>query len=91
MDEFTKEEIERINTLYGTDFKDITPDDAMLIGRFEAWKAINDAEFKTRCDAIQVENEVKLQHSQEQHDVAMQTLEALRDAALARLESAQNG
>ena len=30
MDEFTKEEIDRINLLYGTDFKDVTPEDVKL-------------------------------------------------------------
>ena len=41
--DFTNAEKERINQLYGTDFENITPEDALLIGRWEAWKATQES------------------------------------------------
>lgn len=90
MDEFTKAEIERINQLYGTDFKDITPDDAMLIGRVEAYKAMQDAEYKARIKAIEEEAELRRNQSIEEHKQAMANLETLAKAAHARLKAVED-
>ena len=91
MNEFTKAEIERINQLYGNDFKDITPDDAMLIGRFEANKALQENEYQEKIKAIQTESETKLQHMKEEHEAAMSNLEFLHAKAVSRLERVENG
>ena len=91
MEEFTKAEIERINTLYGTDFEGIQPADAMLIARFERNKALNEAEFITKCEAIQAESAAKIAQSEEQHKQAMSNLELLEKAALEKLKAVKNG
>ena len=91
MYEFTKAEIERINQLYGTDFKDITPDDAMLIGRFEANKALQKDEHRAKLEAIQAESENRMRICEEEHKQAMGNLKALQAKALARLERVENG
>lgn len=91
MDEFTKTEIERINQLYGTDFKDITPDDALLIARFERVKALQDAEFSARIEAMQAESEQKMNQAQELHSIAVTNLQELQEKALERLERVNNG
>lgn len=90
MDEFTKAEIERINQLYGTDFKDITPDDAMLIGRVEAYKAMQDAEYKARIKAIEEEAELRRQQSIEEHEQAMANLETLAKVSRERLKAVED-
>ena len=90
MDEFTKAEIERINQLYGTDFKDITPDDAMLIGRVEAYKAMQDAEYKARIKTIEEEAELRREQSIEEHKQAMANLETLAKAARERLKAVED-
>lgn len=82
--DFTQAEKERINQLYGTDFQDITPDDALLIGRWEAWKAVNESEHQAKLDAIKAESEQKLEQSQAQYELAMQNLEELHTLALER-------
>lgn len=90
MDEFTKAEIERINQLYGTDFKDITPDDAMLIGRVEAYKATQEGEYKARIKAIEEESELRRKQSEEVHAQAMENLETLAKAARERLKAVED-
>lgn len=86
MDEFTNEEKQRIDYLYGNDFKDITPNDALLIARFEVCKAKQDEEHKAIIAAIQAETEMKLANAKIEHERAMNNLETLKDEALKRLE-----
>lgn len=91
MYEFTKAEIERINQLYGNDFQDITPDDALLIGRFEANKALSDGEYQAHIKAINSESELRCSQMMEQHEKAMANLNTLHDEAVKRLERVENG
>ena len=91
MDELTKAEIDRINKLYGNDFKDITPDDALLIAKFERMKAQQEGEYLARIEAINKENEQNIKQSKAEHEKAMQNLEELQAKALARLERVENG
>ena len=84
--EFTNAEQERINQLYGNDFKDITPDDAQLIARWESWKATQDLEYRAKTDALKAETQAKMEESKRIADKAMADLEELKLAALARLE-----
>lgn len=91
LEDFTQEEKQRINILYGTDFEGITPADAQLIARFEAAKAREDEEMQAKTAAIQAECELKLQNAQEEHAQAMSNLAELQARALARLERFDNG
>lgn len=84
--EFTNEEKERINQLYGNDFKDITPDDASLIGRWEAWKAVQENEHRAKIAQYEAEANAKMENSKRIADKAMEDLETLKNVALARLE-----
>ena len=92
--DFTNEEKERINYLYGNDFKDITPEDAQLIGRWEAWKATEDARYKAELKALQDEADLKMENATALYKQARNNLTELRDKALARfdkLEGALDG
>lgn len=91
MDEFTKAEIERINQLYGSDFKDITPDDATLIARWETQKALKSAEFKAREEALMTEMQAKVEQSQALYEQAAANLRELHDIAVRRLEAFDDG
>ena len=91
MDEFTNEEKHRIDVLYGTDFKDITADDAKLIARYEAYKAKNDAKVQAEIDAIKAESETKLAYALEQQTQAMNNLNELHARAIARLDRFEHG
>ena len=89
--EFTNEEKDRINLLYGTDFKDITPEDAILIGRFEAWKATQESEHRAKMNALEEETQAHIEAAQAQHEQAMNNLAELHAMAIARLERLQDG
>ena len=91
MDDFTNEEKHRIDVLYGTDFKDITADDAKLIARYEAYKAKNDAKVQAEIDAIKAESETKLAYALEQQTQTMNNLQELHERAITRLEKIENG
>ena len=86
MDEFTNEEKYRIDALYGTDFEDITPEDAQLIARYEAYKAKEDERIQAEIKTMQAETEQRLAYAKEQQKQAMDNLNELHERALARLE-----
>lgn len=91
MDEFTKTELERINQLYGTDFEGITPDDAMLIGRWEAHKARRDEEFRAKMKAFEDEAAARIENSNAITVQAFENLNELHERALAHLERVEDG
>jgi myo-inositol-1-phosphate synthase len=86
MDEFTNEEKYRIDALYGTDFENITPEDAQLIARYEAYKAKEDEKIQAEIKAIQDESAQRLEYAKEQQKQAMDNLNELHARALARIE-----
>lgn len=88
--DFSNEEKERINQLYGNDFKDIKPEDALLIARWESWKATQEDEHKAKIETLKVESAARLETIKQEADYAMKTLQELRDAAVARYERASN-
>lgn len=85
-EDFTNDELHRIDVLYGTDFEQVTPEDAELIARWERAKALQDAELQARLEALAAEAEEKKRISAELAQTAHEALAQLRDAALARLE-----
>ena len=91
MDEFTKEEIEKINQLYGTDFADVTADDIKLIQRWEQYTTKNNEEINATLEAIEKENEEKLKLARSEHTEAMKNLNELVKAAKARYERFDDG
>ena len=90
MSDFTNEEKQRIDLLYGSDFESITPDDVLLIARWEQYKAKQDEEHRAKIDAIKAETDVKLANAREEHQRALSNLEELKNAALERLEMIAN-
>ena len=84
--DFTTEGKDRINVLNGTNFEGITPEDAELICRWEAWKAVNDANITAENEAREEMAALRIKQSEMQHEYAMETLREMRDRAKARLE-----
>lgn len=91
MEQFTNEEKHRIDELYGNDFQGITPEDAMLIGRWERARALMEDEHNAKMEAMRQESQAAIEQAREQAAYAMKTLEKCRDEALARLEVMSNG
>ena len=87
MEDFLKSEIERINYLYGNDFKgDITPDDVKLISRFEYARAKEDIESEKDREEHKenIKNNLETMHSIKER--AFSELDAIHDYAFSRLE-----
>lgn len=91
MDEFTTDEKQRIDMLYGTDFEEIKPEDAKLIARYEAWKTRQETLGTIEAEQIRATAENNRANANEYAKQAMQALEDMKVAALARLESIENG
>lgn len=89
--DFTNEEKERITQLYGNDFADITPEDAQLIGRWEAWKATTEASYQAQMQSIKEQTETIVTETRSLYEQAKSNLETLQNAALARLERFNDG
>lgn len=89
--DFTNEEKERITQLYGNDFADITPEDAQLIGRWEAWKATTEASYQAQMQSIKEQTETVVTETRSLYEQAKSNLETLQNAALARLERFDDG
>lgn len=89
--DFTNEEKERITQLYGNDFADITPEDAQLIGRWEAWKATTEASYQAQMQSIREQTETIVTETRSLYEQAKSNLETLQNAALARLERFNDG
>ena len=88
--EFTNAEKDRINQLYGNDFADITPDDALLIAKWEQYKAETNAELQAKIDAIKDETAERKEQARKIADKAKRNLTELKNAAMRRLEHIEN-
>lgn len=64
----------------------LDPDEVRALLSFEADRVRVEAELQTKLDDIRKADEAQLQVSLEQQRIATETLEALRDKALAELE-----
>lgn len=84
--EFTHAETDRINQLYGSDFKDVTPDDMPLITRWERYKALQEDTHKAEIEAIKTRTDAELEEMKATYEVARSNLDALCAKALERYE-----
>lgn len=92
MEKFTSSESDRLAILYGEGFHgELTQEDIALIARFEKMKAESEAEYQDRKAALQSETQAKIVAAQSQADNAINGLNTLVNAALARLERIENG
>lgn len=89
--EFTNEEKQRIDQIYGNDFKNATVEDIPLIQKWEEHKATLQAEQDAKLKAIEEEIAAKLKAITEQAEYSMNTLEILRDKAVERYERVSHG
>ena len=88
---FTNEEKQRIDVLYGNGFVDITPEDAALIGRWESYKAIKKSEHQATLKAIEEQMQETMLTTRLEHEQAMSNLQELQARALERLERIEDG
>ena len=87
MEKFTAEETDRINVLYGTNFKgEVTADDIALIARFEYMKAYNDIETQMKENETSTKLKRDADNAQSMFSQAMENMRELHELAIARME-----
>lgn len=82
MEQFTNEELERINQLYGNDFKGITADDASLIARWERDRARFEALASRKAELMQQETAAKIEIAKQEYADAKARLDELHALAV---------
>lgn len=87
---FTPAERDVINKIAAGEVENVSIEDAKIYARWECANALQDEEHKAKLAALDAEMQVRLQASADEHAYAMQTLEQLRNAAVARLGSIEN-
>lgn len=91
MEQFTQEELARINELATNTAENITFEDMKLFSRWETSEAIANERFQAELKTLEAENAAKIEQSQQIADAAAANLQAQADLARARLEAVQNG
>ena len=91
LENFTQEEIQRIDCLYSNDFKGITPDDASLIARYEFEKAQEDAITQAKLDEAKRYNDKRMKDETKKLNTAIAQLNELHARAIARLDRFEHG
>ena len=86
LSEFTNEEKERIDTIYGNDFKDVSPEDVRLIARYEASKAYEKGVQDEQAQAAREAAEAETQRCKAEAAYYGEKLKALVNEATARFE-----
>ena len=89
--DFTNEEKQRIDQLYGNDFKDIMPDDALLIARWEAWKATNEEMHQREMEELKRKTDEQISMLEKKSEEALTLLHELKERAIERFERLDNG
>ena len=91
MADFTNEEKQRINILYGEDFKNVEPEDIELIARFERLKAQQNELVKAEIEAINTRAQAELKEVKKTEKAAREVLEAQSKAAREHWERVRYG
>lgn len=90
-EDFTEEERAIINDIHKRQFADMTPEEVILYGEWQGLKARLDAELLARENALKEETAASIQAKQATEQAAIETLEALKDLALAKLKAVEDG
>ena len=87
MEKFTAEETDRINVLYGTNFKgEVTADDIALIARFEYMKAYNDIETQMKENETSTKLKRDADNAQSLFEQAFSNLQEMQQRAIERYD-----
>ena len=86
LEDFTNEEKERINQLYGNDFAETTYDDIQLIIRWEYSKGVHDGANSEEARLMREKTQADIDKAQAEADLARAEFEALVNKAKARYE-----
>ena len=86
VEDFTKEEMRRLDIIYSNDMKTATLDDLELIIRWERAQAVREFTMSEQLRLMKEESAAKLEAAQRESDQAIANLNELHDAAIKRYE-----
>lgn len=81
---FTKAELNKIDSLYASDFANVTPADVPLIIRWELDAYAANIEYDEKLKALKEESAARLAKVKKEAEYSAETLRILRDEAVAR-------
>lgn len=88
---FTSEQFRRIEELQADNFEGATADDIELYAQWKAQNALQDEYFANREAEMRELQQQKAEAFALQAQTAQEAVEALKDAAIAKLELVKNG
>ena len=88
---FTAEQFRRIEEMQANDFEGATADDIELYANWKAQNALQDQYFANREAEMRELQQQRAEAFAEQAQTAGEAIEALKQAALAKLELVKNG
>ena len=89
--DFTSEQFRRIEEMQANDFEDATADDIELYAKWKTQNALQDQYFANREAEMRELQQQKAEAFAQQAQTAGEAIEALKEAALAKLELVKNG
>lgn len=89
--EYTEQERAIITDLARRDYADMTKDEVMLFAEWQATKAFIESNLEMQRKALEDETKAKIEIARQTEKKALDTLEAMAQAAKARLKAVEDG
>lgn len=89
--EYTERERAIITDLARRDYADMTKDEVMLFAEWESTKAYIESDLEAKRKALEDETKAKIELARQTEQTALNTLEAMAEAAKARLKAVEDG
>ena len=90
-EEYTEQERAIITDLARRDYADMTKDEVMLFAEWESTKAYIESDLEAKRKALEDETKAKIELARQTEQTALNTLEAMAEAAKTRLKAVEDG
>lgn len=90
-EEYTEQERAIINDLARRDYVGMTKEEVMLFAEWESTKAYIESDLEAKRKALEDETKAKIELARQTEQTALNTLEAMAEAAKARLKAVEDG
>lgn len=90
-EEYSEQERAIITDLARRDYADMTKDEVMLFAEWEATKAYIESDLEAKRKALEDETKAKIEIARQTEQKALDTLEAMAQAAKERLKAVEDG
>lgn len=89
--EFTIEERDKVNEIYAKNCENLTADEVRLLVSWESSFAAHSAKVSEEIEQLKRETDARIEHEAAIANNAIDSLNAMVNAALARMEAIDNG